>query len=353
MGALGNGDGQNSLSKYQNFANSNNAFDIIGGWQNFHTTNIQALDNEGYDYHFIETGDKPLNQTEVGRKLIPYLWKFRGYGNVIHEGTSRTRLNIANRNFNNQDGKLIRRIKPMDFGGFNGVSGDENYRASTYLPQFFHTDDSRGADFFRNPIEGQKELTFPTTDIPKRTESARGLRAAIAGGTSLAESVQHNFDYAEGWDPASSFLYVYSNGKQVGCMFGILISYIFDCTYVEPFKTGRSIYYDAMRLYRTTQKVTYAGFSDPFGYQPSRYFVNPARLEDLYSANTGQGFGVETVMFGDFPILKTTHYLTYTTTSLKNNSVIGVRDQFGGEFQGGSGVSQFTASANALDPIFF
>ena len=353
MGALGNGDGQNSLAKYQNFANSNNAFEIISGWQNNHTTNIQFLNANGYDYHLIETGDKPLNQTEVGRTLIPYLWKFRGYGNSVHGGTSRTRLNIANRNFNNQDGKLIRSIKAMDFGGFNGVSGDENYRGSTYLPLFYHVSDLTGTDLFRNPIEGVEETTFPTTDTPKRTKLVRGLKANIPGGTNLSESVQHDFGYAEGWDPASSFQYVYSNGKQVGCMFGLLISYIFDCEYREPIKVSGSSIYNAQRLYKTTQKVTYAGFSDPFGFEPSYYFINPKRLEDLYGGETGQGFGVETVMFGDFPILKTTHYLTYTGTSLRSAGKIGSRDLFGGEFKGGSGVSEFTASANFLTPTFF
>ena len=136
-------------------------------------------------------------------------------------------------------------------------------------------------------------------------------------------------------------------------MFGVLISYIFDCEYREPIKTGRSSSYDAQRLYKTTQKVTYAGFSDPFGLQPSTYFPFPRRLEDLYGGATGQSFGVETVMFGDFPILKTTHYLTYTGTSLRNAGRIGRDDLFGGEFQGGSGVSAFVASANFLNPTFF
>jgi len=351
--ALGNGDGQNSLSKYAKFDGFGKSLqEIADGWASFHTTTIPFLEDNGYTaFNIIETKNRPLNETEVGRDLLPYLWKFRAYNTEPHLFEANITSNQANKSFNRFDDSIVRKIKKLDWNLFDDAPFNDNYRASEYLPIF----QNFGGDVPnpRNIISGRLIGTFfdSSTGATRVTRDTpeEGLQFSRSRGSTSGQSVVHDFLGAVSWEPAHNMQYVYQTpqGGQLGCMFGTVLRYMYDVKVTDAVQTfGR--YEGAFDVYRTTEYVNYAGFGEPFGTFGTQ---GGFEIKDYVGASS-QSITFEPVAFGDFQLIKTTVKVNWKQSEISSNPNINFRGDVSSGVAKGA-VGNFTGSVQDLVPIFY
>lgn len=389
INVLGNGDGLNSLAKYNNLitqtgTDAQNRAAVISGWLSTQATDVGVVgalasgsgphrtgSNSNFEYNAIM---KPTNPGDTSPQawvdLQKWCWRWKSFGMGTTSATTsglksnfchfqaQTHADHTDRTGTNQ--RMEHYIKELDWDvnsddyGSNVHAYPSQFRGTDYLPNYDAVSTmspSYATTSHYNPIRG-----FYNLDLGGGNQDLYTTSKNIGVIGSLASTAKHQFTRIQAFEPGSSHLYLYDTdngsdlGTHLGFIIGTLLRYDTIAEIIVPKETypGSGIL-DYQKHYKTHKYVEIGGFVSKSDDAPSDWVTNYWASE----GNPSRSVSISDLDMGDFTLKKKVISVNFSDDDFSGD------DKYSGSVEGisgGSDVALYKSEPTATDfasPTFF